>query len=132
MRMTRSRKRRAFCLANGTQSARDYELAGGHLISSRILIVLAADTGLFVDAPNAPLAAEAENAQLAQLWQEPNDLSSRDLFLGPWGAQNAPDAAATYTFVRPKSGGVNPGVVVRDPQGRTWHVKQSPLDDDKP
>ena len=27
-------------------------------------------------------------------------------------------------YVRPKSGGFNPGVIVRDPQGREWHVKQ--------
>jgi len=104
---------------------------GGHLITSRILIVFAAAAGLFIDATRAPLAATVEDSQLAQLWQEPSDLPSRDLFLGPWGAQNAPDPAATYTFLKPKEGGVNPGVIVRDPQGRTWHVKQSPADDDK-
>ena len=58
-------------------------------------------------------------------WQQPTDLASRDLFNGPWGADHAPDPNAEYTFVRPKSGGFNPGVIVRDPQGREWHVKQS-------
>src|SRR5262245_61599604 len=76
-------------------------------------------------------AVAAEGTPIAELWQEPTDLRGRDLFRGPWGAQNAPDSTATYTFVKPKAGGVNPGVVVRDPQGRVWHVKQSPLDDDK-
>jgi hypothetical protein len=95
------------------------------------LIVFAAAAGLLIAATRAPGAVAAEDSQLAQLWQEPSDLPSRDLFHGPWGAQNAPDPNATYTFLKPKEGGVNPGVVVRDPQGRTWSVKQSPLDDGK-
>ena len=54
------------------------------------------------------------------------DLSARDLFNGPWGAAHAPDPDAVYTYVRPKKGGINPGMIVRDPQGREWHVKQPP------
>ena len=57
-------------------------------------------------------------------WVQPDKLAARDLFSGPWDAVHAPDPAAQYTFVRPKTGGFNPGVVVRDPQGREWHVKQ--------
>ena len=57
-------------------------------------------------------------------WQPPDNVHDRDLFNGPWGAQYAPDPHAEYTFVRPKTGGFNPGVIVRDPQGREWHVKQ--------
>jgi hypothetical protein len=63
---------------------------------------------------------------VSSLWEQPSDLASRDLFNGPWGPQYAPDPKAIYTFVRPKQGGVNPGVVVTDPLGRTWHVKQAP------
>jgi hypothetical protein len=62
----------------------------------------------------------------AALWVQPDDVSRRDLFNGPWGAALAPNPKAEYTFVRPKQNGVNPGVVVRDPQGREWHVKQAP------
>jgi len=62
---------------------------------------------------------------LSAWWQAPDNLASRDLFHGPWGAQFAPDPRAEYTFVRPKSGGYSPGVIVRDPQGREWHVKQA-------
>jgi hypothetical protein len=61
---------------------------------------------------------------LSSWWQPPADLHARDLFYGPWGAGHAPDPHAEYTFVRPKTGGFNPGVIVRDPQGREWHVKQ--------
>src|SRR5262245_1783187 len=95
------------------------------VFGARFLVAFAATAG-FTAAASVP-----EDDQLAQLWQEPRDLSSRDLFHGPWGAQNAPDPAATYSFLKPKEKGVNPGVVVRDSHGRTWHVKQSPSDDDK-
>jgi hypothetical protein len=56
--------------------------------------------------------------------EPPDNLHARDLFYGPWGAGYAPDPHAEYTFVRPKTGGFNPGVIVRDPKGREWHVKQ--------
>jgi hypothetical protein len=68
-------------------------------------------------------------APVAELWQRPGDLASRDLFDGPWGGERAPDASATYTFVARKQQGTNPGVTVRDPGGREWHVKQPPHND---
>jgi hypothetical protein len=75
-----------------------------------------------------PLAqASARVADRAELWVDPLDLSSRDFFNGPWGAEHAPDRAAIYTFVKPKEGGINPGMTVRDPAGRQWKVKQPPL-----
>lgn len=70
-------------------------------------------------------SAAGKSAPMTSFWQAPGDLGSRDLFNGPWGAANAPDPKATYTFVRVKKGGVNPGVVVTDPAGRTWDVKQA-------
>jgi hypothetical protein len=66
---------------------------------------------------------------MAELWEPPRDLPNRDLFYGPWGAAHAPDPGAVYSFVAPKDHGTNPGMVVRDPQGREWHVKQPPPDD---
>jgi hypothetical protein len=70
--------------------------------------------------------ALSDTAQTAPLWEPPADLQQRDLFFGPWGAGRAPEPSATYTFLRPKRGGVNPGVIVRDERGRIWHVKQPP------
>ena len=61
---------------------------------------------------------------IAELWQEPADLAARDLFCGPWGASNAPDARATFTFKHDKTHGTSPGMTIVDPLGRTWHVKQ--------
>jgi hypothetical protein len=69
------------------------------------------------------------DAPMAELWQRPDDLASRDLLSGPWGPGTAPDPQATYTFVERKQHGTNPGVTVRDPLGREWHVKQAPHND---
>jgi len=75
-------------------------------------------------------------APLAELWQSPNAvhtqglyrgaIATRDLFYGPWGPERAPDPHATYTFIERKQHGTNPGITVRDPHGREWHVKQPP------
>jgi hypothetical protein len=73
-----------------------------------------------------PATAVAEVVQANALWDPPTGLRNRDLFYGPWGARLQPDPNAVYTFVRRKQKGTNPGIVVRDPQGREWHVKQSP------
>jgi len=43
--------------------------------------------------PTIP-AAEAAIAQLGS----PLDVSTRDLYYGPWGPESAPDAHATYTL----------------------------------
>ncbi|HKB12725.1 MAG TPA: hypothetical protein VKD69_18810 [Vicinamibacterales bacterium] len=69
------------------------------------------------------------NAPLADLWQRPQDLPHQDLFNGPFGARLAPDPQATYTFIARKQNGTNPGVTVHDPDGREWHVKQPPHND---
>lgn len=68
------------------------------------------------------------HTRIAELWQQPDDLAARNLFYGPWGPERAPDPQATYTFVEPKRGGINPGMTVLDPAGREWRVKQPPTD----
>src|SRR5215467_8792856 len=70
-------------------------------------------------------AVTSEVVQANALWEPPTGLHDRDLFYGPWGSRRQPDPQATYTFVRRKQKGTNPGMVVRDPQGREWHVKQT-------
>ncbi len=77
-------------------------------------------------APHVRSTAQPRDAQLSQLWEEPVDVGARDLYYGPWGPEQAPDPHATYTFVAKKRHGTNPGVMVTDPQGREWHVKQAP------
>ena len=67
-----------------------------------------------------------ELVQIEELWEGPDDLEMRDLFNGPWGTRHAPAADDVYTFVKFKTGGVNPGMTVTDPRGREWRVKQAP------
>jgi hypothetical protein len=69
-------------------------------------------------------AAPQPNEPLNSLWEEPANLGSRNLFTGPWSADHAPSPLATFKLTALKSQGINPGVVVMDPAGREWHVKQ--------
>jgi hypothetical protein len=79
--------------------------------------------------PNVEPTMPPWDAPLAEFWQRPNDIATRDLFYGPWGRERAPDRDAVYRFVERKQRGTNPGVTVEDPLGREWHVKQPPHND---
>jgi hypothetical protein len=68
---------------------------------------------------------DGSEVRLSQLWEEPKDLPSRDLFGGPWGPEHAPDPSAVYTFVHSKIHGASPGMTVTDPRGLMWSIKQS-------
>jgi hypothetical protein len=74
--------------------------------------------------PQVRPTASRPQARIAELWEQPTDLSSRDLFYGPFGNEHAPDVTATYTFVKRKQQGSNPGMTVIDDRGREWHIKQ--------
>ena len=65
-----------------------------------------------------PGAAPSE----AELWQEPTDIATRDLFHGPGGTAGAP-SGTTFQFVAADKGGYSPGYDVRDAQGTVWSVK---------
>ncbi|HEX9367473.1 MAG TPA: hypothetical protein VF921_12645, partial [Vicinamibacterales bacterium] len=67
-----------------------------------------------------PLTPDA----LSALWQEPADITSRDLMWGAGGQEHAPAPAATYTFLKKKTHGVSPGFTVTDPQGVEWSAKE--------
>jgi hypothetical protein len=95
-------------------------------IGRAVLLAFLAASTLRCAATVRPTVADVPSSSLSDLWK-PVDVAASDLFNGPWGAGRAPDAHAEYTFVRPKTGGgVNPGMVVRDPSGRKWHIKQAP------
>jgi hypothetical protein len=64
------------------------------------------------------------DADIAELWQDPVDLPSRDLFHGPGGAELAPPPTdGIFHFLALKTTGSNPGYEVRDDNGRSWSVK---------
>ncbi len=56
------------------------------------------------------------------LWKEPTDIGSRDLFLGPGGAEMRPDVSS-LTFIKAEKGGYSPKLRVRDARGREWVAK---------
>jgi hypothetical protein len=92
------------------------------LTAAVVAVTLTSCVRMSVKAPAAQPSAPVPGASL---WEQPADLATRDLFYGPWGPERAPDPDATYTFVELKHSGVNPGMTVRDPQGREWSVKQA-------
>jgi hypothetical protein len=71
-----------------------------------------------------PQAQTTPKPAAASMWKAPDDLASRDLLNGPWGADHAPDPNAVYTLIERKHTGVNLGLTVKDEKGREWSVKQ--------
>ena len=56
------------------------------------------------------------------MWRKPNDISSRDLFLGPGGTSMRPDLRR-IAFLKEEKGGYSKKYRVRDGSGREWVVK---------
>jgi len=91
------------------------------------MIVLIASFGL-VSATRAqkskspkPIPSEAH----AVLWQEPTDITSRDLFLGAGGEAMKPDLSSV-TFIRDETKSFSTKYRVRDGAGKEWVVKIGP------
>ena len=63
---------------------------------------------------------------IAALWEEPADPSTRDLFSGPGGTSGEPRDGSSFVFVREDAGGYSPGFDVRDSNGIEWSVKLGP------
>lgn len=68
-----------------------------------------------------PIPAEAH----AVLWQEPTDITSRDLFLGAGGESMKPDLS-NVVFVRDETRSFSKKYRVRDGAGKEWVVKIGP------
>ena len=56
------------------------------------------------------------------LWERPDDISSRDLYLGPGDAAMRPDVRR-IEFIKQEKGGYSKKYRVRDAAGREWVVK---------
>jgi hypothetical protein len=56
------------------------------------------------------------------LWERPNDISSRDLYLGPGGTAMRPDLRR-ITFIKEEKGGYSKKYRIRDASGREWVAK---------
>jgi len=57
----------------------------------------------------------------AVLWREPADITTRDLFYGPGGADHQP--RGKLSFIKENFNGVNPKFTVHDEAGTHWGVK---------
>jgi hypothetical protein len=57
-----------------------------------------------------------------RLWQEPSDIATRDLRLGPGGAEMQPDLSQV-TYLETPRGGASTKYRVRDGAGREWVAK---------
>lgn len=55
-------------------------------------------------------------------WQDPGDVSTRDLFLGPGGEEMRPDLSS-ITFLKDERGGHSTKYRVRDGAGKIWVAK---------
>ena len=90
-------------------------------------IVLTASTsiGLTSCAPSVRSSVQrpVTNAELAELWTPPADVTALDLYLGPGGEDLAPDPDAEYTLIAEDTSGYSGGYDVRDPRGLEWSVK---------
>lgn len=70
-----------------------------------------------------PTVATTLPADMAELWTEPMDLETRDLFHGPGGEALVPDPETRFRFEAEDTSGHTGGYDVTDPQGRKWDVK---------
>ena len=61
--------------------------------------------------------------EIGELWVEPRNLESRDLFNGSGGLAEAPDLSAPFDLVSVDHSGFSRGYDVRDRQGVEWNVK---------
>ena len=82
---------------------------------------------VFVSTLSLSVATQSALEQkVAELWQPPDDPTSRDLYNGPGGAALAPDSRAVFTWVATDSTGYSPGFDLRGPDGRSWNAKLGP------
>src|SRR4029450_7854744 len=95
-------------------------------VPAHLLPVLPLTVLIAFCAGHAPIRATAKDhtpIDVGQLWVEPDDLESRDLFHGPGGQSLAPDPAAWFKLIKLENSGFSPGYDVRDQQGTEWSVK---------
>jgi len=68
-------------------------------------------------------ASTPEAAHMSELWEQPTDIRSRDLYYGPGGRRLAPRTDVTYRVAGLDTTGHSRGYDLLDPEGRKWDVK---------
>jgi hypothetical protein len=92
---------------------------GRHLGAALILCVTVACAPAMHRTTSAPPSA----AELEQLWSEPGDLATRDLYYGPGGKDGAPVIQGKLTIKSFDPSGNSVGYTVLDAEGHEWKVK---------
>jgi len=67
-------------------------------------------------------APEKTTSAAPVLWQDPTDISSRDLRFGSGGEHHAPQGTI-FQFVKEDLSGTNPKLIVTDEAGSKWKIK---------
>jgi hypothetical protein len=67
------------------------------------------------------VAGEITQPVLTELWREPQDIRSENLFYGPGGKEHQPHGP--FTFEKEDLDGTNPKYNVRDEDGVKWKIK---------
>ena len=100
-----------------------------HLKKLRTLVVLALlisiaslEAGMATGLADSKKKKKAVPTGTPILWQRPDDITSRDLYLGPGGNAMRPDLRR-ITFIKEQKGGYSKKYEVRDASGREWVVK---------
>lgn len=88
------------------------------MLLALILSLTSLDTGVV----NAKKKKKDALTGTPVLWQQPNDIRSRDLFLGPGGAEMRPDLHR-ITFIKEEKGGYSKKYRIRDGSGHEWVAK---------
>jgi hypothetical protein len=83
--------------------------------------------GLLLSAACAPTLQYPDKTAapppIRELWQEPRDLESRDLFYGVGGRQMAPNLRGRFRFQSEDTTGASGGYAITDEGGMKWDVK---------
>src|ERR1044072_889710 len=90
---------------------------GTLIILGLILSLTSLDTGLA-----KPKKKKEALTGTPVLWEQPGDIRTRDLFLGPGGEEMRPDLRR-ITFIKEEKGGYSKKYRVRDAAGREWVAK---------
>ena len=68
-------------------------------------------------------ADDPTGIEVSQLWVDPRDIETRDLFHGAGGPALAPNPDVPFQLIAVDDTGYSPGYEVRDRQGTEWSVK---------
>jgi hypothetical protein len=98
--------------------------------ASRLIAIACVTAALLVGEACArdrrPVAVPGAPVEIDALWQEPSDITTRDLLTGPGGKALAPDPSTPYTFIKTDTTGYSAGYDVKGPDGTSWSVKLGP------